>query len=156
MFRKIIIIIILLVVAGSGYWAYRLTRSERLYKNEKYGYEVEYPRGWNIDSLMSEEVIFTPAKNSTDRDVHIIIRNNPYGLSVKEWIEANPFLEIAKQSYTKEELLTIKGNPAIKYNDGSGGAEVFISKGKIIYQISSLRYDSETLNQILSNIKFLD
>lgn len=152
MSKTIIAIIIIIIVAGAGYWIYQ--SSSTTYTNQKYGYQVKHPRNWDVDASMPEEVIFFPTL--TDFGVHIIFRNNPEKLPIKEWLEKSQTYTGVTQRWTNEENLIIGGYPAIKWADDEGGYEVWISKENVIFQVTAFKDKSVILNQMLSTFKFLD
>ena len=169
---SILIIVGVLVLGGVSYGAYywwqkqNETASWQTYRNEEYGFEVEYPEEWEVLIAKTEDSIFTTFyfkdfKSGSPQNEYLMISisigPNSKGLIIDEWltIETNK-----KPVYQKTGEAIVGGQKALILNtspavSGSGSTYIFGNeKRNFIYAVSYFSATEKIFNQILSTFKF--
>lgn len=170
--KGILVVVLVAVIAGGGILAYQyLWQSEPetppvqpptdetanwlTYKNEYYGYEIKYPQDWGVDETVQEAVALFEFGQSP---VYVSIYSNPQQISVDQWIE-----DKEKTDYwhvKNKDQISIGGLEGIKliHENGVSFIEVFVSREKLIYEISiaSGSSDISIFNKMLSTFEFIE
>ena len=131
------------------------------YKNEKYGFEFMYPKGWLVDTESKESVgLYTTINNGKTFLFNVDISDTKAADS-KTWFEQD-FSDRQKDLVPVPNNLKIDGYNAIGFDDpvSEGGCQYsyVVVKNKISYLLSrgggSCNIDDEIFNQIFSTFKF--
>lgn len=139
------------------------TANWKVYRNEEYGYEIEYPEGWPVNDKDLKHVVFgnIPYEPSAG-SINVTIENKNLSLSLNE--HKNNFPDGCPQ----EEEVTLTNFRAIKVIciEPFAGQEVisyFIekndNKGYWVYTINFFKGREELnqiFNQMLSTFKFIE
>ncbi|MFA6973139.1 MAG: PsbP-related protein [Parcubacteria group bacterium] len=132
------------------------TADWQTYRNEKYGFEFQYPRGWNVKEIQ-DGVIALSKDNLPKNTININITNNTEGKSLGE-ITQERIANLQIQKNSTDVFLgglpakRVKDNGIVTYN-----GVYSINKEHIYYlYISEESQLNATFNQILSTFKFTE
>jgi len=153
------------------------------YRNEEYGFEIQYPKNWQAEILSSsaQGAVFG-IPNSTKSELFQYLLNKQLGFNAEEGSEGNVNIRILttlepEQTISKyyeqtiqstanqKKDITIGGQKAVKYYDfGTGPAYfefILVTKNNkewafIIYHLFDTEIEIEEIEQILSTFKFIE
>lgn len=111
----------------------------KTYKNDKYGYTIQYPSTWQYDATSADVVNFSDpnrpgpktqglvplvgraqAAGEEETALSILTLANPNNLGPKEWYEARDEFKAEDQSLIKQQLVTVNGRPGYQYDTPYG------------------------------------
>lgn len=149
--------------SSSGFLA---TEGWNIYRNEEYGFEVRYPKGWMIENQGTYLLFYNP-KEQDIYPVQISFLENPEKLSTKEWIEdkisSHAIFSIGVISEKNINgisviKLTESGRVRLPQGDLIEGwfekESVYAGRGNTIYNLTAV-INHEYFNQMLSTFKFV-
>ena len=183
---KILLFFIVLIVIGVVYFLFRFEQTEdatvfnynqesstkgisddesghKVYRNEKYGYEVKYPRDWLGGETRhdTDQAIFSSTKCDGDcgRGVIIVqVHENTFGISAIEWWEEQD--KIDKSRYIYEGETEIDGIVGYLYDEDvdtldAGNFVVFAKEDKIfkIYKVPGYK---PVFNEFIKTFRFIN
>lgn len=176
----LIILIIILVIILGGYfgWQYLgeqkqevktleqeqasedeiVSRNQNAYKNENYGFEVQYSDEWNLE----DDSFFNPFCDLNNLAgvncyVYFSVSENTNLVSLDQWIKDNLYhlyFPRNEESFIVDGIEGIKADITLVHS--LSGVLVTFMKDGLIYQFTTGEEVAPILYEILSTFKFLD
>lgn len=178
LFKLSLIILTVLIVSTIGYAAWRVnkdieeitiqtyeyvirkaeidTSDWEIYRNEEYGFEVKYPKGWHSGQSKTGVVFLQPEQGDADLPgIWIYILDNPFNLSREEYW----FCESKKYDapYIVKESITVNGIEGLKVENLQRIEEthIILSHNSKIYEILRIGLNNEIFGGIVLTFKWL-
>ena len=133
----------------------------KTYRNKKYGFEFDYPEGWEIKSR----------KLKTEKTISVTSHNNPEKYFLEKWLDVYRGASPVEAGLSWREEFSLAGEKAFKGGFGccmNYVQTVFFAREDKIYQISGGMLDfnvkpigsyynyQDEFNQLLSSFKFIE
>ena len=124
-------LIMAVIVLGVFYWQQNSSyQATKLYKDEKYGFSVEYPTNWKVEALSQKEVgmykpnlYFSGPEHSNRNLIPSISINIWPNASIDDWISAKTIPELPNSEPETVREFTIGSRKAFEFKvfHGDGG-----------------------------------
>ncbi len=152
------------------------TKNWELYKNEQYGYQIDYPPSWYVREIPEEtlsnvtwygSLVISNYKELEEKQpekwakIEIDIYDNRDELGPEEWVSKQREDAQEPEYVIKEELLTINGQSVLRKQYESPGNvvyTVYISRGDKMYEIwlGGHGVFDAVLNDMLQTFRFTE
>jgi len=123
------------------------------YRNEKWGFEMKYPRHWHIEEEKEEGVHFGIAFMDTGESLLFMVYREPSEIEARAALDE--LLEQAREQGVEIKEIIIDSTRGYKTVD-SFGFSAYTVKDNYFYWFQSLFFKELLFDQILSTFRFLE
>jgi len=171
---KLLSIVMILVVVG-GFFAWQKgylpknpflqttknqneTTNWQTYRNEEFGFEIKYPKDWEVDNYgFHNTSCDSNHLSGVNCSIDFTVEQNPNLISADQWIDDNLYylyFPRDKKPFIVGDTEGIKAHVTLIHM--YEGVMVVFARGKLIYQFNAGTETEPILNQMLSTFKFIE
>lgn len=113
-----------------------------------------------VDAILFINAPTTGANSGEESNIQIAVDPNPNGLSIQDYYDGNPGMDLMGRDPAGPTPLTVQGQDAFKFVPDlsfDGEVHVIVPRGNNFIRVASFGYDLRpdgVFNQILSNLQF--